>query len=484
MCGTSSCPFCDDCVPACRPHGCRSELRPVCDLARPECPEGQVSRIWQGCWECVDRDTCEAVEPTDCELAGGYCTLGALGCRRGFMDGGPMDCPGGRGAQCCLPDAECQAGDLRPFECPDGSLVDWCRCEAGRWACVDSPEALCRDTHCDDGVPLRCRIAVPECLPWEILAHQDGCYACVNPLTCHPWGEPGCRADADCPAGAACDPCGTSSCPRCDDCVAACAPHGCPTEPRAECDLPRPECAEGQVAIINDGCWLCVDEQTCRPPEPTECEAAGGRCGLVQRPCPDGFSAGGALGCPGGRSAQCCLPDECREGDERRFECPGGEQVDWCRCREGRWSCIRSPETQCRDTQCDDGTVPVCDLIPPVCGEFEIFAHQDDCYRCVNPVTCLPWGAAGCREDRQCPPDEACDPCATSSCPLCEDCVAACQPHGCPTEGQLECRCVRPQCERGQVAVILDGCWVCVTEDTCRPVARGCDEELPGLPQQ
>jgi hypothetical protein len=81
-----------------------------------------------------------------------------------------------------------------------------------------------------------------------------------------------------------------------------------------------------------------------------------------------------------------------------------------------------------RDDSCDDGTVPLCDMVMPACSDYEILAYQNSCYRCVNPATCLPWGQANCKEDGDCPQGFTCAPCGTSSCPFCEDCVAACVP--------------------------------------------------------
>lgn len=79
----------------------------------------------------------------------------------------------------------------------------------------------CRDSHCDDGTEVSCKRMIPNCAEDEILAYQNNCYACVNPLTCSPWGTPECTADTECPGGE-CDPCGSSSCANCDDCVPAC----------------------------------------------------------------------------------------------------------------------------------------------------------------------------------------------------------------------------------------------------------------------
>ncbi|RME25261.1 MAG: hypothetical protein D6806_08145 [Deltaproteobacteria bacterium] len=312
-CATSSCPACDDCVPGCLLHGCSTESQQACDMTRPDCGEGAVAVVKDGCWECVNMDSCDPGEH--------------------------------------------------------------------------------RDTSCDDGNTLSCGDAQPQCAHWEIPAIVDGCWLCVNPDTCRPWSEPGCTTDAQCSPEQRCDDCARGSCPECEDCVADCVPHGCATEPQADCKLPRPECGEGQVAVVEKGCWVCVDLGTCAVP---------------------------------------------------------------------------------RDTSCDDGSEVLCDMVPPECGEYEILAAQDGCWTCVNPATCKPWGEPGCSGDGDCSAERYCDFCGTSSCPFCDDCVASCISHGCPTEQALNCNCARPDCGNGAVAVIENGCWVCVDMDSCKPTGDGC----------
>jgi hypothetical protein len=53
---------------------------------------------------------------------------------------------------------------------------------------------------------------------------------------------------------------------------------------------------------------------------------------------------------------------------------------------------------------------------------------------------------------------------------MCEDCVPACVPHGCPTEDVVLCDMVRPDCGEYGVAVVENDCWVCVHIDTCEPI--------------
>ena len=124
------------------------------------------------------------------------------------------------------------------------------------------------------------------------------------------------------------------------------------------------------------------------------------------------------------------------------------------------------------ESSCDDGTMVMCASPTPICHDPEILAVQNGCETCVLPQTCRPWGIAGCASDRDCALDERCDPCGVSSCPACFDCVAACMLHGCPTEDEVWCNCVRPDCEGGAVAVVRDGCWVCVGLGACAPMGE------------
>ena len=119
----------------------------------------------------------------------------------------------------------------RPEACSD----EWkpvCGCDGVTYAsaCTAASAGVNIDTQtpcpspCDDGTAWICDSLPPRCEDGGALALQNGCYLCVNPATCRPWGEAGCKTDADCPSGWKCDPCGTASCPACDDCVAACRP--------------------------------------------------------------------------------------------------------------------------------------------------------------------------------------------------------------------------------------------------------------------
>jgi hypothetical protein len=75
-----------------------------------------------------------------------------------------------------------------------------------------------------------------------------------------------CESDAECEASELCDPCATSSCPECDDCIAGCVPHACDPGLPAACDMVRPDCGDGRTAVVRDGCYVCVELDTCEPP--------------------------------------------------------------------------------------------------------------------------------------------------------------------------------------------------------------------------
>jgi hypothetical protein len=288
-----------------------------------------------------------------------------------------------------------------------------------------------RDTTCDDGSQLVCAQVEPDCGAGAIAAIQNGCWECVDPDTCEAPAPQRCSHDSQCAADQWCNPCGASSCPMCTDCVAVCEAHGCETENEAQCEMVRPDCEGDQVSVVQDGCWVCVDRLSCEPARPTHCD--DGTEPLCNMPAP-----------------------ECDEGEILAHQ-------DQC------YVCV-DPDT-CeppRDDSCDDGTEPICAMVPPHCDDSEILAYQDQCFVCVNPQTCAPWGQPGCANDADCDPTDWCNPCGSSSCPMCDDCVPACQPHGCDTETELLCFGVRPDCDPGEVAIIEQGCWECVSRDSCQ----------------
>jgi CUB domain/Kazal-type serine protease inhibitor domain len=88
--------------------------------------------------------------------------------------------------------------------------------------------------------------------------------------------------------------------------------------------------------------------------------------------------------------------DQCCEGLDKVKDCLPNEDcarhVYWCIdaadgvCgdHENEYNSV----ADCHDTSCDDGTQPMCEMIPPVCDEGLILAYQGNCYSCVDPVSC------------------------------------------------------------------------------------------------
>ena len=211
-CYTSSCPDCDDCLGRCVSHGCPSEELVICNGLRPDCSDAQVSVVRDGCWVCVELSTCAPPRP--------------------LPEGG------------CTSNAQCGAAELCA-PCPDGG---------------DDCERACQASGClsGDERDVTCYSERPVCEGEEVLIVRGGCWACESVLTCERAGEI-CEADVECPAGAYC------GCPSGDCFVDTCIDTGCSPEPFVSCRAARPDCAADEVAIAVDGCWECVNRETCEP---------------------------------------------------------------------------------------------------------------------------------------------------------------------------------------------------------------------------
>ena len=237
-----------------------------------------------------------------------------------------------------------------------------------------------------------------------------------------------CTLNSDCPAGSYCDECTGSSCPTCDDCIRGCLPT-CDSETLAECDLERPECGEDEVSIIREGCWLCVDQNTCEPIT-TNTDA---NCDSDQD-------------CPVGESCNQCATASC----------------------SGCNDCVGL----CQDSPCESEDTAECDLDRPACRDGFISIIREGCWLCVDQNTCEPVSRElepSCNSDQDCAIGEYCNQCAAASCPYCDDCIALCQAGPCESEEVVECEVERPLCAEGFVSVVRDGCWLCVDRVRCEP---------------
>lgn len=144
-------------------------------------------------------------------------------------------------------------------------------------------------------------------------------------------------------------------------------------------------------------------------PAPNPCEEQGGMCIPVVpgATCDDGYRPDPDVACRKG--TQCCMPCvkeggqtmppyNCCDGLSPVSDCLPGEPCPislrycvacgngTCDKHENQYNCA----ADCRDTSCDDGTEPLCDMIPPICESGEILAYQSHCYLCVDPYTCAP----------------------------------------------------------------------------------------------
>ncbi|MBU1238927.1 hypothetical protein KKF84_08130 [Myxococcota bacterium] len=241
---------------------CDDGTEAQCDMIQPQCDEDEILAIQDECWICVNPSTCAPWGMPTCVLDGDcvenqYCDMCAS-----------SSCPECDNCVAACVDHTCATWEAlicdqgRP-ECSPGNTAI---VQDGCWVCVEIYTCdVVRDSTCDDGTNPICEMVEPVCEDYEILAYQDDCYACVNPVSCEPWGTAGCENDLDCNHLEYCDSCATSSAPLLGDCVAGCVSHGCETEPIALCNTMRPDCGEGNTAVIVDQCYQCVAVETCLP---------------------------------------------------------------------------------------------------------------------------------------------------------------------------------------------------------------------------
>lgn len=313
-------------------------------------------------------------------------------------------------------------------DCPAGSYCDSCA-KASCSSCQDCVPG-CQPV-CESEAATECDLERPNCEDNEVSVIRDGCWLCVNQMTCEPSfidQEPNCTSNPDCSLGQYCDQCAMSSCPDCEDCVALCQPSACESEEVADCELERPICAESEVLVIRDGCWQCIDQMACEASQTqlTTCTS----------------------------NADCEVGSYCEEC--ATSSCPS--------CRD----CIGL----CTVSSCESEEVAVCEIEPPSCESGTVLIIQDGCWLCVDQSSCEAMSVepplTTCGTNNDCPFGSICDPCAGSSCPECDDCVSACR-SVCDSEEEALCNTVQPECDDSQVLIVKDRCWLCVDPNTCEP---------------
>lgn len=310
-------------------------------------------------------------------------------------------------------------------------------------ACTQSRVPLgTHDAGAEDGA-VRCGPAT--CAAGEVCCNAS-CGICA------PFGE-GCIAIA-CPftCGAeVCEPGVSACCPGCAPGQSMCAGPGGECPPVA-CPPPTScadgsECFDGQECCTScDGTSFCAEPGTSCPDllcPPRECESDVD-CGMGAACCSD---CGGGSFCSEGPCPLCPDPDVCRPMDAvGEGFCDLALGVVW----DGA-SCVSISGCSCSGADCGrlHSSLEACEAVTAMCTSM-----------------------GGCTTDLECGNASWCDPCAHGSCPACADCVQDCAPSPCATGEAPTCRLRRPECGDG-VAIVRDGCWVCVDAHSCEPFAPG-----------
>lgn len=342
------------------------------------------------CPEDCPPDPCDLKENPECKPVSCKTTDGSDGqCSKDVLSGcGCVALPPGE----CVNDSDCLSKQWPLFcgghwDCVGGKCIAVCDKPCGNGSCEpaegESMETCPEDCEC---------MTQMDCLGREWPVDCVGHWTCSKSNKCEPTCETIWCGDGYCDAQSGED---AQSCPPdcyVDTCMLQigpmCLPFKCKTK-------------EGVLGKCGNKDVLCV------------CIAGFGACDsdydCIGKKWP--IRCYGHWDCSDGT----CMPT-CGK--------PCGDGVCDKDAGEDQFSC--SADCPTRDTHCDDGTTPICDMKPPECNEYELLAFQNSCYVCVNPVTCKPWGEAGCNDDSDCEKEKWCNPCGTSSCPLCNDCLPAC----------------------------------------------------------
>ncbi len=284
---------------------------------------------------CPPPETCP--DGTECG-ADGICCLAS--CDGDYSCGSPdgpscplLDCPP---PPRCEDGTTCGAGE----QCCPGCAGEFCAPIGGscpRPACPPPPDR-CEAMDARGEGP--CDAILGVAFDGESCVYLSGCscvgdhcpyvHDSVEACESANWncGITTCMADKDCAVSDYCDECATSSCPGCEDCVGACVPHSCLTEPAPTCRAERPDCADGEVAVVRDGCWECTELARCGVPgcaailcgPGTTCQECDGDAACVPdgEMCPPPSDPCALIDCEDGHTCTVCRPGEgvCLAPDE------------------------------------------------------------------------------------------------------------------------------------------------------------------------
>ena len=178
----------------------------------------------------------------------------------------------------------------------------------------------------------------------------------------------------------------------------------------------------------------------------------------------------------------CVNPDpDCADADacQSDADCPNGYCEHFATC--AAIGCPPPPPSQCQFPNCDDGSVALCTVVPPECGDGEVLAVRGGCFSCVDARTCEAPGP---------PPSSSCGGIAGLTCAAGEYCnytpdqmcgaadhLGTCEtvPEVCPAVIDPVCGCdgitYQNACQAASsgVAVASDG--ACQSANTCGGIA-------------
>ena len=305
-CGIELCLECETpvCEAACLPHECETQAEPLCNMIRPTCDEGMVSIIQNDCWECVSIATCE-LPIASCDEVGGFCSVGVAGCPDDTHINSNATCLSM--GDCCMPELGRTCDEVQGHCMPESGVCEH-GFEAIRTSCGSGATCCAPVSSCNDGSELSCYGSPPFCDAPSIPALIDGCWECVDERTCEPAVTLCEDIGGECVGGVAGCPDGTVSTNEgichilgdcciaeqtiCDQAFGHCMPEDGQCEPGFEpirascnsgeatcctpmtacddgtelrCDDEVPHCGPEAMPTIQDGCWTCVNAQTCLP---------------------------------------------------------------------------------------------------------------------------------------------------------------------------------------------------------------------------
>jgi len=266
------------------PTQCDDDIDALCDMEPPTCDAGLLLAVQQGCYVCVDPETCAppvAPEIALCNATGG--TWDECGCPAVTCENPP---PG--------PDEEalpCPPACWEVCECPaDTPIWDEAAGCVALSACEDAPipdAALCASTggtfnECGSDCDLFTCETPPSEGPYPCSAAAVCVEICECPEDAPVWdAEQGCIAEAACEGGtedpveALCEATGGVM----DDCLSACPPDPCADGPQEPMDCPA-VCVYGCACPEDAPHWDATDGCVAEP----NCPGSSGESGEGDEP--------------------------------------------------------------------------------------------------------------------------------------------------------------------------------------------------------